>query len=1003
MSSDFKIIPQGQILQIVNAFSSYQEEAEAEIRFGSFVRGSYQPGVSRRTFDRVAKIFSGLAPIQTVQDDFILPGPRVPGGGLSSSNRHSVFSSGEEEWTRKTPISTFTSDLLPIRVSTSREQKIDPISDFPYTIVRKKNRSSYYLYSRQFRLDLTSVQTIQQRKRDGEQIRYEIELEVLTPQFSHDSLQSACFLILNALLNSEYVPEEITRKSSLSLYTESMKRSVLSFVASVLGGRQGTGIDPASLMQSRNLKLRDLVWGGLVGNPSTSYSVTHKADGVRKLLVFHQTGIWFVSPPEDVILVSPPSKQFEKLNGTILDGELVPRKNRLAGAPTSTYWYLTFDCLSYTGMTSSPRPFDRGVQDQTLVQRMQTCQTVKNLIPEGDLLTIHTKEFKNFTGAEKFFQIMREMFAQQPSLPYRQDGFIFSPNNVPYNPGSDKFPLHERILTQIPDNCKWKPREELTIDFALSWKTSPGRPNTLELLTSDRRDSGERVNSVFRGSRRFPFSGRIDSDNPLLAGLESGTVVEFRMDFNSGEGVLVPTRIRYDKPWPNRREIALDVWQDIHSPLTRETMEGDTLDLVRRYHNRIKSELLSSLPEGSTLLDLGSGRGGDVDKWRHLSQVIAIEPSGENLAELRNRLTNSDIRNVAILQAGAEDTARVSEFVSSTLGGRKVDAVSMMLSMSFFWQSPQFLSQVIETIDRNLRPGGIILFLTVDGDCVQQTFTPFNGLALERLDFGKNSLIYNSASEQNPYPTLTVDLPGTIVEKQTEPLVHLADLMQRFSLTVSRADKEKFLTPDERIFTNLYSYGTGRRRGEISTLLDQSPERVLLQALPVSTQISGEKASGDDTFSPLTSTWFSNLVRVACLDFGSSFFHVLLKAFYPLYNQNGSSKLRTELVSMTRRDLSLISPTHMSRLLNSSSEVDAEVFRFVSETIGIDIVIFDATSSDLLPVLSTAEEGSSRRLIVMCQVQTQLELIALDNGANFQTLFEPSDPFAIASLNFFNS
>ncbi|PIA12623.1 hypothetical protein COEREDRAFT_84003 [Coemansia reversa NRRL 1564] len=55
---------------------------------------------------------------------------------------------------------------------------------------------------------------------------------------------------------------------------------------------------------------------------------------------------------------------------------------------------------------------------------------------------------------------------------------------------------------------------------------------------------------------------------------------------------------------------------------------------LRYHHNKIKYILLQKLPKKSTLLDIGSGKGGDLSKWNHLhfSKVYAVDPD----LELRN-------------------------------------------------------------------------------------------------------------------------------------------------------------------------------------------------------------------------------------------------------------------------------------------------------------------------------------------------------------------------------
>ncbi|GAG79842.1 unnamed protein product, partial [marine sediment metagenome] len=112
------------------------------------------------------------------------------------------------------------------------------------------------------------------------------------------------------------------------------------------------------------------------------YSVTHKADGQRKLLVFHTTGIWLVMSPYSLNRIS--KKIIPTLTGTILDGEYIPINKRLEGAPKTNIWYLAFDCLAWNN--------DNSIQKQRHGNRMNHAQVVTDLF-KSNLLYINTKNF----------------------------------------------------------------------------------------------------------------------------------------------------------------------------------------------------------------------------------------------------------------------------------------------------------------------------------------------------------------------------------------------------------------------------------------------------------------------------------------------------------------------------------------------------------------------------------------------------------------------------------
>ena len=70
---------------------------------------------------------------------------------------------------------------------------------------------------------------------------------------------------------------------------------------------------------------------------------------------------------------------------------------------------------------------------------------------------------------------------------------------------------------------------------------------------------------------------------------------------------------------------------------------------MRKYHNIIKQNILDKYK--GRLLDIGSGNGGDIHKWKHFRKIVCIEPDYEKIKNFKNRLSKSDIKNrVTIIQ-----------------------------------------------------------------------------------------------------------------------------------------------------------------------------------------------------------------------------------------------------------------------------------------------------------------------------------------------------------------
>lgn len=113
--------------------------------------------------------------------------------------------------------------------------------------------------------------------------------------------------------------------------------------------------------------------------------------------------------------------------------------------------------------------------------------------------------------------------------------------------------------------------------------------------------------------------------------LENGKIYEFDMKMN-----LI--REREDKIIPNyKMPVEID-------PLTN-IINGYGISNLRYHHNFIKLKMLKMVPQ-TTLLDIGSGYGGDIDKWDEFEKVYAVDP------ELNLR---SKPKNVVSLRCKVQD------------------------------------------------------------------------------------------------------------------------------------------------------------------------------------------------------------------------------------------------------------------------------------------------------------------------------------------------------------
>jgi hypothetical protein len=544
------------------------------------------------------------------------------------------------------------------------------------------------------------------------------------------------------------------------------------------------------------------------------YYVSLKADGTRYYFFSARDGIYLINAQSCVVTKitgprTPYGRFFNLLTGTILDVEVLGDIE-----PDGTfdeYQILVFDVLTVAGRRvdelsyterlkhiqsavdyfNNDQEIEKQVQEnlKTGIQVRDTGWHWKQLfriqakpvwkLPSPSDLAFNPKEsqverhFKLRTLAKDFFSILgaaaeraqisnaegyqvtivkdgqeisTDPFPQiTGGIEWYSDGLILTPAERPYLEKLDLF------RQNLPDDSnyslvrKWK--QIPTIDYRIS-RVSTG---SLSLFSFDQQS---REDVVF-SDRIYPWNGNAE----LTPDME-GKIFEFRWGYSEvlGDMAFIATRERTDRSFPNPLKVARAVWGLINDPITVDDLKGWTLTRMRRYHNRVKEALLTEMAskvDVPVLMDIGSGRGGDLTKWKKFKHVYAVEPDVQNLRELisrKHRLPTFDseslseleegnkndhyvqmaalhqrseipgkpkvgvghgkIDNVTTINAGGENIIAIQDVVPA----RQVNCVSVMNALTFFYDSLDHIQQLIQTITHFLVPGGYCYMIAFDGE-----------------------------------------------------------------------------------------------------------------------------------------------------------------------------------------------------------------------------------------------------------------------------------------------
>ena len=497
--------------------------------------------------------------------------------------------------------------------------------------MREKKRYSFEMGP--VRFDFTEITTPDRETKEREHRKYktvyEIEIELLDKKALPVLIASA-FVVYKELLGS---------LGSLQIKIDNMKLAIsqpeklklISHINAWTGSQYKNShkIDHTILTNARTIKARDLTSGSLVpdtpNNNSVYYTMTIKADGVLKMLVVDETGLYLVGPPDNFIKIQNYVPQLKEFMGSVFVGELVENKV----APGNTGIYLFFDVVAKQGSSDI-----QGLVFEQRINFINKFFSVISSVWKDDKLKFQMKEFIVIDTVSRFFEQARKFY--EAKYPFATDGLILTPYNYPYHTTLTLSNVFQRRLYKDPDILKVKSTEFLTVDFEIRHEQEG------LFLYSSGKDESVR----FVGSKEYSFDAltQLKISNEMKSS-PSGMIFEFRWDGSH----LIPTRSREDKDKANSVNIAQDVWADMHAPIEQKTITGEQFGLSFRYHNRVKTELHqianSKYPFRGTspqkyLLSIGAGKGGDVWKWKTIgiTHVVCVEPNEKNREELQRRL-----------------------------------------------------------------------------------------------------------------------------------------------------------------------------------------------------------------------------------------------------------------------------------------------------------------------------------------------------------------------------
>ena len=140
---------------------------------------------------------------------------------------------------------------------------------------------------------------------------------------------------------------------------------------------------------------------------------------------------------------------------------------------------------------------------------------------------------------------------------------------------------------------------------------------------------------------------------------------------------------------------------------------------LKKFHNFVKRSLIQEyVQKGSSLLDIATGRGGDLQKWADVGVtfVKGLDISEAELHEARRRYTALAPPN---LECHFEHISSLGIEVWKD-DAHTYDVVTCMFALHYFFGSEQSLRCLLRTVAANLKEGGSFIGIVPDGRRVNE-------------------------------------------------------------------------------------------------------------------------------------------------------------------------------------------------------------------------------------------------------------------------------------------
>jgi mRNA (guanine-N7-)-methyltransferase len=224
---------------------------------------------------------------------------------------------------------------------------------------------------------------------------------------------------------------------------------------------------------------------------------------------------------------------------------------------------------------------------------------------------------------------------------------------------------------------------------------------------------------------------------------------------------------------------------------------------MRKFHNAIKRDLYNKYTNSKSVLELSSGKSGDLGKLfdNNANRVVGYDIDSDSIQEALRRLSEypDEFKNRVSLHVLDLSTNVIP-------GDQEFDVVSCQFALHYFFKSEETFLTILSSIENNLKVGGIFMGTFFDGEALKSRLNrPFEDPHFKLTRKAENDTLFgntinvqivdneSAAANYNPEDEYIVDFERftSVMERLGFKLIEsdmFRDLNKNFRLKSTEKD-----------------------------------------------------------------------------------------------------------------------------------------------------------------------------------------------------------------------